>query len=134
MQVKFSNGNVMVTGNVTKEPELKYVGEKHRAVVGFSIAAGKREDGTTIFINLKAWGRLAEYASVAKKGDAVCAIGRVESREYNGKTYSDLVCDWLNIAGAVANNAYAPKPQEYPPAIDANFTELDDMDDGSLPF
>lgn len=102
MQTKLSDGTVMIAGNVTKEAELKYVGEKNRAVTSFSIIVGKRKDTTPIYVTVKAWGRLAEYANAASKGDAVCAIGRLETREYNGKEYTDVVCDWLNIAGGTS--------------------------------
>ena len=29
------------------------------------------------------------------KGDRVIAAGRLESREYNGKTYTDLIADYV---------------------------------------
>jgi hypothetical protein len=135
MQTKFSDGSVMVAGQVTKDAELKHVGEKKRPVTSFSISAGKRKDTTTIFVTIKAWGRLAHYAANAIKGDAICAIGRIESREYNGKNYDDLVCDWLNIAsndgGAFVPQAVSQKQQSI---IDTDFAELQDDDGDSLPF
>lgn len=98
---KLDTDTWMAVGNATKDAELKYVGEKQSALTTWSIAAGKRPDETTIFIDCKAWRGAAEYAACILKGDSVCIIGKIEEREYNGKTYSTLVCEWLNVAKPV---------------------------------
>lgn len=95
---KLDTDTWMAVGNATKDAELKYVGEKQSAMTTFSLACGKRPDTTTIFANCKAWRGVAELAAGITKGDAVCCVGKIEEREYNGKTYSTLVCEWLNVA------------------------------------
>ncbi len=132
MVTKLKDGSCMAAGTVTRDAEMKHVGEKNRAVTSFSIAAGKRQDTTTIYVNVKAWGRLAEYAQGIRKGDAVCAVGRIEEREYNGKTYSDLVCDWLNCPTMTSGKA-APAPAPAAQTRADGFSDLED-DDGDLPF
>ena len=97
MQNKFNDGSVLVVGTVTKDAETKYVGAKNSCVTTFSLIAGQNKDTTKIFVNCKAWFHLAEYASGIQKGDSVCIIGKVEEREYNGKTYKTLVADWLSF-------------------------------------
>lgn len=121
------NGSLLVTGTVVRDAQLKYIGESKTPITEFGIAAGKRKDSTTIFIDLKCWRRLAMYSSLACKGDSVAAIGTVEEREYNGKVYKKLVCEWLNIA---ESNAAAPMPGV---VSTTTYSELDDAD-GELPF
>lgn len=121
---KLNNEYFMAVGVATRDAQYRTVGEKQTPVTSFSLACGKRPDTTTIFVECKAWRNLATYASVIRKGAAVCAIGKIEEREYNGKTYKDLVCDWMNVAGA-------PGPASTPPT----FSEMMDADtDGELPF
>lgn len=130
MQTKFSDGSVGVAGKVTKDAECKVVGDKQSHIASFSIIAGKRKDTTTIFVNCKAWHGLADYAANIKKGDFVYAIGQIKSREWQGKTYEDLDCEWLNVVGrGQATFADAPLRGVVIDEIP------DDEDDGnSLPF
>lgn len=137
MIIDLSNGNLLVTGTVTRDAELKYVGQKQTPVCTFSLAAGKRKDTTTIFVNCQARRALSRYASLICKGDSVCAVGRVEEWEYNGKTYKSLACEWLNAAIPTAEASAAPIPDltDAPPggmSPDA-YKGLSDAD-GDLPF
>lgn len=127
------NGSILVTGVVTRDASYRYVGAKNTPVCSFSVAAGKRKDTTTIFVEMKCWRALARYASLVRKGDSVCAIGSIEEREYNGKTYKNLVCDWLNVVTPSMQGA-SPAPQVPADApVPAGFSELSDAD-GELPF
>ncbi len=123
------NGYFLATGTVVRDAQLKYIGERQTPIAEFGIAAGKRKDSTTIFIDLKCWRELARYASLACKGDAVAAIGTIEEREYNGKVYKKLVCEWLNIA-AETSGAAAPMPGV---VSGSSYDDLADAD-GDLPF
>ena len=98
-----SNGMALVAGYAIKDAELKHVGAKNSALCEFCLNVGKRKDTTTIFSNCKIWYENAYYAANIKKGDMVIAAGRLESREYNGKTYTDLICDYVD---------FVPKPSE----------------------
>lgn len=123
---QFKSGDtVLVAGYAPKDAELKQIGEKQTPLCEFSLVIGKQEDGRGIFANCKAWRDLAGYASRIKKGDSVCVVGKLESREYNGKTYSSVVADWLNIT--------EPGTAQAAPAISSGFEELPDGD-GELPF
>lgn len=121
---------VIVAGNATRDSEYKTVGDKQSPVCSFSLAVGKNKDGSTAFANCKAWHSLAKLASHISKGDAVCVIGKLESREYNGKTYTDLVADWLNIAWAAQTTASDSGIKPEPPT----FKEAEDAEPGELPF
>ena len=98
-----SNNMAIVSGYAIKDAELKHVGAKDSALCEFCLNVGKRKDTTTIFANCKIWYENAHYAANIQKGDMVLAAGRLESREYNGKTYTDLICDYVD---------FVPKPAE----------------------
>ena len=118
---------VLVSGNAFKDAEIKHIGDKGTTLCEFALIVGKAADGKGKFANCKAWGSLGTYAAQMQKGDSVCVIGTMESREYNGKTYHSLKADWLNIAGADA-----PTSAGLPPST-STFSELSDSD-GELPF
>ena len=132
MILKMKNGFVLASGTATKDAECKRVGEKQTVLTSFSIAAGKREDTTTIFVNCKAWRRLGEYASCIRKGDAVLCVGQIDTHEYNGKTYNDLVCEYVGHTGA----SFGAVPPAAPPPEAASAPAFSDLDgdDTDLPF
>lgn len=81
---------VIVVGNVGKDPELKYL-QSGTAVCSFSVAVNeswtdsatneKREK--TVWFRVSAWGRLGETVnSYVKKGREILVIGTVEARAY----------------------------------------------------
>ncbi len=135
MQSRFKDGTVMICGGCSKDAELRCVGEKQSRVCEVGIAVGKRADPdggdrpVTIWCNLKAWHNLASILSAAKKGDPVFAIGRLETREYNGKQYTDLVAEYVSVCSisVVAENPATPPPG-------GNQFEDFSGDDGELPF
>ena len=141
MQVQFKDGTVMVCGGCARDAELEYVGADSKRVCKVGLAVGKREDAT-VWCNVVAWHNLASLLSAAKKGDPVLAIGKLKSREYNGKTYTDLVADFVSVCSisAVTDQRLA---QGYQPAgrgVDVpgpgqgfDFSEPGDGD-GELPF
>ena len=118
---------VIATGYAFKDAELKHIGDKGTSLCEFTVVVGKEADGKGKFANCKAWRELGEYAANIKKGDAVCVMGTLESREYNGKTYTNLVADWLNIVGAGAS---AAPSKEFPKGV--KFESI--SDEGELPF
>lgn len=108
---KLDGEHWILTGTATRDAERKNVGEKQTALCKWGMAIGKRPDTTTIFCDCAAWRSLGEYAALIRKGDAVCAIGKIEEREYNGKTYKTFNCEWLNIAKTlVPPTATASRP------------------------
>ena len=131
----------IASGSIARDPEMKTT-KTGKFVTEFSLIAGKKPDGTTRFVNCKAWGDLAQATAKLHQHDAVMVSGRLDSREYNGKTYSDLVCDWIgqSIGGGDNCNTSNSAPKYEPPATSAptaqpaepTFTEL--ADESELPF
>ena len=131
MQARMPDGSVIVAGTCGCDGEYKLIGEKQTPKAKVSVAVGKREDAngekTTVWANVVAWRGLADVLAGARKGDAILAIGRVSTREYNGKTYSDLNADFVSIA-SIAQQAQQPAPQGDP------MTGLEEVEDDELPF
>lgn len=131
MQNKFKDGSVMVCGGISRDAELEHVGQDNKRVCKVGVAVGKDEDGKTKWCNVVAWHDLASILCVARKGDPVLVIGKLKSREYNGKTYTDLVADFVSVASVHAVAESEAAHPTFTPQV-PNFEELDDSEE--LPF
>lgn len=131
-RVSFKDGSVMVCGRATRDAEFLVVGAKDSRLGKIGLAVGKRQDTTTIFVNVVAWHDLASVLATARKGDSVAVWGRMtEPREHNGKTYQDLQADWLSVASV--HTAVADPMTALVDKVEGAFCE-DDDDDSDLPF
>jgi len=87
-----SDNIITVVGNITKEPELKFLGSGN-AAVKFSIAVNKRKKGkdgeyedSTSFFDVQAYGTLAEnLANSVTKGNRIVVTGEIEQRSWEDK-------------------------------------------------
>ena len=101
-----------------------------------SVRAFNRKDGTAVFMALKTFSEnLTGLVSNLRKGDRVLACGMVDTREYNGKQYTDMLLDFLLTSGAApapaaqaANRAALESRMEQ-----SGFAQIDE-EDGELPF
>ena len=126
----------LFAGLTAQDGELKSTktgGKRYGAV---SVRAFNRKDGSAVFLTIKSFHtETAELLSNLRKGDRILAAGIVETREYNGKTYTDMLCDILltaDMAPAVsAPPAYAPNP--FASSQQPDFAEISE-EDGELPF
>jgi hypothetical protein len=135
MQTKVSDGSVLVSGTVSRAAECKRVGAKETPKTTFSIAAGKRQDTTTVFVNCVAWRDLALALANLQKGDSFFGVGKIKTREYNGKQYSDLELEFGISPTACKGKGFTDIPSDKLDELTdkfQGFTELDD--DGDLPF
>lgn len=134
MIIKQGN-NRIVTGRVTRDAEVKIVGDKQTPKCAFGVAAAKNGEDT-IFANVVAWRDKAEAAAILKKGDYVAVFGTEKSREYNGKTYYDLEADViipsLEVLLAALNAPKKDKPSGTPPPAQDKRLDIAGLDD--LPF
>lgn len=136
MQAGFKDGSVQIAGMCGRDVELRLVGEKQSRVCSVGVAVGKRppaspnEKAETIWCEVKAWHNLASILSLARKGDSVFAIGRIESREHNGKVYKELIAEYVSVASI---NCTAASPATMQPP-ENQLSELANDNDGELPF
>ena len=127
------NGKEVKTGLViakaTCDGDIRVTGTG-KEIGSISVRAYGRKDGTAAFLTVKGWGKLGRQLSTMVKGDRVIAAGRLESREYNGKAYTDLVADYV----------WPTEPAPHFPIQSggvnvsaADFAEISE-EDGELPF
>jgi len=121
---------IFLSGNLTKDPELKFT-SSGTAALSFRIAvdgAGNTADDGGFF-TCTAWGKLAEnLAESVKKGDRVVVSGRLRHRSYEvegkNRTSIELAVDdagpslqWAKTSltktssGPAASAAAAPVPE-----------------------
>lgn len=78
---------VILSGFISKEPELTYTKNNNTAVSRFSLAVKRRikvGEVDTDFINIVAWGKSAEFvAKYFKKGDGIIINGNMQTRSYD---------------------------------------------------
>jgi single-strand DNA-binding protein len=88
-----SVNKVILVGNLTRDPELRYTAENKKAVCTFGLATNrtvttqtgeKREEPD--FHRIVAWDKLAEVCNqYLKKGRKVFVEGRLQYRTYTGQ-------------------------------------------------
>ena len=83
---------ILITGNVTADPELRYT-PSGKAVLSASVAnneyyndAQGQEQKVTTFVNLEVWGKPAEnFGKLVKKGQEVYAEGKLRMDDWTDK-------------------------------------------------
>ena len=123
----------LFAGKVTRDAEVRTT-SSGKQYCTTSVRAFTRKDGTAAFLTLKAWGGdMIARMQTLRKGDSILAAGRLEFREYNGKTYTDLVADFLLTAQGDPLQGVAEAIRG---AGSPGFAVLDEPgdQDGELPF
>ncbi len=127
-----SFNRVIVMGNLTRDPELRYVA-KRTAVSDRGLAINDRikKDGEWVeevtFVDVTLWGRTAEVANeYLTKGSPVLIEGRLkyETWEKDGQKRSKLkvVCDRMQMIGSRTNGNAAPESKAPAKAVGAAAT------------
>jgi len=148
---------VTLTGNLTKDPELKTVGDQSLAKLRLATNKSSKQDGqwvdSPMYFDVDVWGRTAEVCmDYLKRGSHIAISGRLDWREWTTEAGDkrqgvSIVADRVELptkreaaeqAGLVeppnrpASDA-APKQQAAPRSFDpANDPEL--QDDLDIPF
>ena len=125
----------LFAGIVSQDGELKQT-QNGKEFGSASVRAFNRKDGTAAFMTIKSFGDYARLIANLRKGDHILCGGVVESREYNGKTYTDMLVDCIMAADA---KPAAPSPAENRAALNqrmdsAGFSEITPEEDALLPF
>lgn len=127
-----SINTITLSGNLTRDPELKEVGESH--VCNFSIAVNDyvKKENVTYFFDCAVWGHTAKYlANYGAKGRRVMVQGKLQKRSYEndeGQTIwrTDILVRELDL----------PKGDIAPPSGDGadGVLQLQAVGDDKLPF
>lgn len=136
MYSKLQDGSFMVSGFVARDAEQKTT-QTGKTLTRWSVASAKVKaaDGSTEtkWTSCQAWHDTARAAAAIRKGDTVLCIGRLETNEWGGKQYKNLVCEYVSIMG---KSAAAPPAAAAPEDISAenDLSEFELIDDGEMPF
>lgn len=127
----------LLQGTATRDAEYAPLNGKPHTKV--SVAAVSNSDESTTYVTVNGWRDRADQVGAVQKGDSILAVGALKKREYNGRDYYDLDADFVAVSGAGLSDrsrraeAYAsPRPQSA--AGGSGFADMDDVDDGDLPF
>lgn len=132
----------LFAGLVSQDGELRQTqaGKRYGQA---SVRAFNRKDGTAAFMTIKTFSEdMAPLISNLRKGDRILAAGVVETREYNGKTYTDMLVDFIlpgDVFPATPVNQAANRAaleSRMNTAVSGNnsgFSEIGE-EDGELPF
>lgn len=110
--------NITIAGRVTKDAELRPVGNDQ--VCGFSVAVDDRQgrEKTTLFFECSIWGKRGESLHPhIKKGGPITVSGDLTSRENNGKTYLGVRVDQVTLQGSTGGGV-SERQEPAKPAYD----------------
>ena len=142
-----SFNRVILLGNVTRDPELRYI-SNGTAVTDVGLAGNdRRKDGKTgewieetTFVDVTLWGRTAEIAGeYVTKGSPLLIEGRLklDTWEKDGKKNSKLrvVCERMQLLGGRGEGSRGGKPRVAAgrggPQADDSYSQATDFgDDG----
>lgn len=139
--------NVALTGRLTKDVELKYLGTG-TAVGTFTLAVNrtfknKQGENEADFINIVVWRNQAENcANYIRKGSLVAVEGRIQSRTYDNqegkKIYvTEVVANMVHFLDTRKKNddGYNAKPKnQIDKPLPRGLNEISDADESELPF
>jgi len=73
-------------GNLTADPELKYVKDTPKTTFSIAINEKRGEREETLFVDVECWDKLADtVAEYKRKGDPVLVQGRLKMDEYEDR-------------------------------------------------
>lgn len=137
--VKLSGDMRLVAGEVSRKPQMRET-KKGGNFVKFSMCAGAKpgtDQDEKLYIDCIAYSNgIVNYCADLDRGDPICAIGKMQSREYEGKTYYDLKLIWINspvITPDAVPPFEAPQSSGYG-GYDGTPEFQEDADDSELPF
>lgn len=118
----------LICGRAAKDGQI-YATQSGKEVGSVSVPAYNKPDGTTTWMTVKGFGSMGRVVASASKGDPIIAVGRVESRDYEGKVYIDFIAEWASVGAQRIDARTAAAP---PMNSSGGFEEI--QDDGELPF
>jgi single-strand DNA-binding protein len=143
---------IILMGRLTREPELRTT-QSGVSVTTFSLAVERDfqrgEERQTDFIDVVAWRGTADFVhKYFRKGQLVAVTGRLQSRKWEDKEGNkrisfEVVAEEVHFAerkqdpGSYGSQPPAAQKQDAPPFnpdTPSTFSEINDDDDGELPF
>lgn len=127
--------NVIISGNLTKDPEVKILSDREKpvTVANFTLANNEpKKDGKTSFVKVTAFGRTAEIVGeYLFKGQPVIVIGSLKQNSFENAegqkvNYSYIQADSVQMFPKNGNQNGSSQQQE-PAAETANYVNENDI-------
>ncbi len=116
-----SYNRIVLVGNLTRDPEIRYLDGSGKAVTKFAIAVNRKTKGNeeAMFVDIVAWERLGEVCNqYLKKGMPVLVEGRLAIRNYETKEGEkrkaiEVVASDMQMLGSKTYGGDAPGGQKF---------------------
>jgi len=140
-----SYNHVTLVGNLTRDPEIRYVDGGAKGVTKFALAINRKTKGgdETMYVDIVAWDRLGEVCNqYLKKGMSALVSGRLVIRKYddkdgNKRTAVEIVASDMQMldskgrSNGEGGGSYATAGA---PAARSASDGFDDAGDDEIPF
>ena len=134
-----SLNKVLLIGNLTRDPELRYI-PSGSAVTSFTVASnrvyktqtGEKKEEVS-FVRVVVWGRLAEVCNdYLKKGRPVFVEGRLQSRSWDGpdgqkKSAMEVIATNIQFLNAGTGGSREKEPIDAAAPSDMPEIQLEDV-------
>ena len=130
--------NITITGNVTKDLELKTLqGDNH--VVNFTVATNRRfkEKGERItdFFSVVLWGETAKIAAQYLQKGSKCLIrGEMQLRKYTDKEGVQKIMPEIKGEELELLGSPGQKQENFAPKVTIEEVDMADADEDEIPF
>jgi single-strand DNA-binding protein len=132
---------ITLVGNVTRDPEVRQVGDAQLARFGLAVSRKTKQGEETTFFDIQAWRKLGEIcAQYLHKGDSVLVSGRLNLRKYTNKdgiqaTAVEVDADDMQMLGGAKRREQSGGDYGRPQGNGAKPPAHEEMfDDDSIPF
>lgn len=126
--------SISLMGRITRDPELKYT-PSEKPVTSFTLAVDRDgKDAGVDFLDCVAWEANATLVDrFFKKGNLMIVRGRLRIKEWMGKDETKKRAPEIVVERVyfVEKKSESNRPVD---AIPSSFTDIDDEEDGELPF
>lgn len=131
---------VILMGRLTRDPDLRRCGDE--SVVNFTVAMDRPSKGEkkTDFINVVVWGKRADWCTNwLEKGSLVIVVGSLRSRNWedrngNRRVTIEVQADEVQFGETKKAREANTKASADASGVPPDFTEMDDEDEGEVPF
>lgn len=133
--------NVVLVGNLTRDPECRHVGENSTCVTKFGLAVNRKYSGKeeTTFVDVECWGKTAEVvAEYCSKGRQVAVVGRLkqdswEDKDGNKRSKLFVVAEEVKFVGG-RNDSDEPQQENKKPQKAKTTKVAPETGDDDVPF
>jgi len=125
--------NITIDGYLSKDAEQRQAGGGNVTTWNVPVRQGFGDKEQTNWFRVSIWGKRADFASKAVKGDFIVATGALTIGEYNGKPQYEVNAADFTLRSAAPRDASARTPDGSRGAPIQSQGYVDDLDD-SIPF